>query len=110
MLHAGDLYGRPGAPVNFPVARARPRRYDVSGRNLRIGQAINIRAMASAKSPGTMRGSDFRERASSSSRSRDLRSERASYSRRSFYRSGESAGSWLRAAVSPSTKATEAPP
>jgi hypothetical protein len=27
--------------VNFPAARARPRRYDMSGRNLRIGQAIN---------------------------------------------------------------------
>ncbi len=27
--------------MNFPAGRARPRRYDVSGRNLRIGEAIN---------------------------------------------------------------------
>src|SRR5512132_4439891 len=33
--------GSARAPANFPAARARPRRYDVSGGNLRIGEAIN---------------------------------------------------------------------
>src|SRR5512132_856241 len=31
----------PRASVNFPAGRAWPRCYDVSGRNLRIGEAIN---------------------------------------------------------------------
>src|SRR5512132_3270378 len=46
--------GSARAPANFPAARARPRRYDVSGGNLRIGEAINrlwmdLRTRASAR-------------------------------------------------------------
>lgn len=37
--------GSARAPANFPAARARPRRYDVSGGNLRIGEAINRRQL-----------------------------------------------------------------
>src|SRR5512132_2449638 len=36
--------GSARAPANFPAARARPRRYDVSGGNLRIGESINTLA------------------------------------------------------------------
>ena len=37
------------APANFPAARARPRRYDVSGGNLRIDEAINTEATTRAR-------------------------------------------------------------